>query len=497
MRTPVRALAHTATARLDRLVGGPARRHVVVVLACVLALDSADKATVGANATQLQAGLSISKTDIGLLLTVTGLVGAAATIPAGIFVDRMRRTRLLAAAVLCWAVAMALSALATGFVFLLLARVGLGVVTALAGPAIASLIGDYFPERERGKIYGYVLSGELIGAGFGFVVAGELANLSWRAPFLALAIPSAGVWWLVHRLPEPARGGPSRMPAGATQIRAGDAIATGDCAAYSSGRPESGTATDDNRAHELARSQAIEPRREAVLASDPERMPLIEAVRYVLRVRTNVVLIVASALGYFFFSGLRGFAVEFAKQHYGVSQSVATSLTLVLGIGALIGVLSGGRLADRLLRHGRLTGRVEVPGAAVLVAALLFIPALVTSSIWIAVPLLTAATLFLGAANPPLDAARLDIIHPRMWGRAEAVRTVLRNCADALAPVLFGFLSGTVFGASRGLEYTFLLSLITLFAAAVIVLTIGRRTYPRDVAAAAHSLQYTGARTVQ
>src|SRR5690348_14892993 len=134
-------------------------------------------------------------------------------------------------------------------------------------------------------------------------------------------------------------------------------------------------------------------------------MSVVDAVRYVLRVRTNVVLIVASALGYFFFSGLRGFAVEFAKHHYGVSQSTASALTVVLGLGALIGVLSGGRLADRLLRGGHVSARVDVSGAAVLGAAVTFVPAIIATSVAIALPLLFVASLLLGAANPPLDAA--------------------------------------------------------------------------------------------
>jgi predicted MFS family arabinose efflux permease len=78
-----------ALARMDRLVGGPARRHVITALACVLALDSADKATVGAAGTQLQHGLQIGKTQLGLLLSVTSLVGALGTIPAGVLVDRV------------------------------------------------------------------------------------------------------------------------------------------------------------------------------------------------------------------------------------------------------------------------------------------------------------------------------------------------------------------------------------------------------------------------
>jgi len=42
-----------------------------------------------------------------------------------------------------------------------------------------------------------------------------------------------------------------------------------------------------------------------VLYTDPTGMSLWSAARYGLSIRTNRVLIVSSALGYFFFSGLR------------------------------------------------------------------------------------------------------------------------------------------------------------------------------------------------
>jgi MFS family permease len=193
------ATLHAATDRLDRLLGGPARRRVIGTFACVLALDSADKATIGTSATQLQAGLGIDKPQIGLLLAVSSVVGAVITLPAGVLVDRVRRTRLLAGAVLLWSVAMALSGIATSFLFLLLTRVVLGLLTAAAGPAVASMLGDFFPPAERGRIYGFVLSGELAGAGIGFLVSGNLATLSWRAPFFFLALPSLAVWWLLVR----------------------------------------------------------------------------------------------------------------------------------------------------------------------------------------------------------------------------------------------------------------------------------------------------------
>jgi predicted MFS family arabinose efflux permease len=331
-----------------------------------------------------------------------------------------------------------------------------------------------------------VLAGELIGAGFGFVIAGQFASLSWRAPFFVLAVPTSLAALLVARLPEPARGGPSRIARGQREVHGADDVPDD---ADNADLPEDGDArAEPSLAHRAVRGDHVSPRPDAVLDRPPEEMSSWQAFRFVLRVRTNVVLIVASALGYFFFSGLRGFAVEFAKEHYAISQGLASALTLVLGIGALAGVLAGGRLADGLLRKGVISARVDVPGVAVLIAGVLLIPALITTHLSLAVPLLVLACACLGASNPPLDAARLDIMVPRLWGRAEAVRSLLRNAGDAGAPLVFGVLAEAAFGGSTGLEYAFLVMLVALFGAALITLLVGRRTYPHDVAAAAESM---------
>jgi predicted MFS family arabinose efflux permease len=437
-------------ARLDRQVGGEHRRRVIVTLAAVLALDSADKATVGTNATQLEDALHIGRPEIGLLLTVTGVVAALGALPAGALVDRVCRTRLLSWAVLLWGAAMLTSALATDYTFLLVTRLLLGALVAVAGPAVASLVGDYFPTAERGQVYGYILAGELVGAGLGFAVSGQLAVLTWRAPFAVLVLPTAAVWWLVHRLGEPARDGSDRLA----------------CADRGSDPPE----------------RAAPGRREP---TDERQLSWPQAIVRVLSVRTNLVLVLASALGYFFFSGFRAFAVEFEKRQYGVDQGLASATALVLGLGALAGVLWGGRLADALLRRGRSAARVEVPGLAVLVSAVLFVPAFLTGRILVAAVFLGLAAMFLGAANPPFDAARLDIMPPPLWGRAEAVRSLLRDLGDASAPLLIGIVSSSVFSGDSGLRYTFLISLLALVAAGTVALVIGRRTYPSDAAAVA------------
>jgi MFS family permease len=173
-----------------RRVGGPARARVIVLFALVLALNGADASTVGAIAPQLESALHINNTDIGLLSSVSLLVGAVFTIPVGLLVDRSKRMPLLAATIVLWSFASLFSAFAGSFSSLLLTRLALGAVAASAGPAIASLTGDYFSAPERGRIWSYILVGEAAGTAFGFIVSGFVASLiDWRAAFVVLAIP--------------------------------------------------------------------------------------------------------------------------------------------------------------------------------------------------------------------------------------------------------------------------------------------------------------------
>ena len=71
-------------------------------------------------------------------------------------------------------------------------------------------------------------------------------------------------------------------------------------------------------------------------------------------------------------------------------------------------------------------------------ATVLFIPGIIANHLTPALWFDMAGAALLSAANPPLDAARLDIMPAGLWGRAESTRTVVRSLAQALAPVLFG-----------------------------------------------------------
>lgn len=491
---------------LDRLldvVGGPARLRVIVLLAGVLGLSSADTATVGALAAELEKSLHIGNTDIGLLVTVSTGIGAVATLPFGALADRVNRTRLLWISVLVWSAAMIATGASTSFTMLLLTRLALGVVLATAGPVVASLTGDLFPAAERGRIYGYMLTGELIGTGFGFVISGDLAGLvSWRLGFWWLAGPSLALAWAIRRfLPEPARSGQSQLQEGDEEI-----LSAAEADAEPDGRAPSDDPSaepDEGELQQVIVEEGVRPVERLVLHTDPARRSLWWAVRYVLSIRTNRILIAASSLGYFFLQGLETFAVVFVRGRFGLGQSAASSLLVLVGVGAIGGVLVAGQLGDRLIRSHHLAARPVVAGASFLIAAALFLPGLLATSLLVAVPLFFLGSAALGGVNSPLDAARLDLMHSRLWGRAESVRTAVRTALQAIAPLLFGFVS-TEFGAhttgyghptgtasGNALADTFLIMLVPLIGAGLLLLTRARRSYPRDVATAVASERAT------
>jgi MFS family permease len=488
-----------ARGRVVQFVGGPARTRVVVLFGCVLALSSAQISTVGAVAPQLESSLHLDNTKIGLLNTVTLLVAAVSVIPVGLIVDRIKRIPMLSISIVLWSIATIMGAVAGSYGSLLLTRILLGVVSASAGPAIASLTGDYFPSSERGRVYGYILTGEILGTAIGFVICGNVSSaFGWRASFWVLGIPgfflARSLW---RTVPEPLRGGHSRLERGVMDLRRPGPDDRASAAAGEMPLPP-----DHDLAYEMAEQQGYRPNPKLVLNRDPDTMSLRDAVRYVLSIPTNVMLIISSSLGYFFFSGLQTFAIVFVRGHFHTGQSEATLVLGVLVLGAIVGTLLAGPVCDFLTGHGRLASRVWVPAICQIAAGIVLIPGLLTSNLGTALPFCFLGTAFISAANPPLDAARLDIVPSGLWGRAESTRTFLRSIAQAVAPLAFGGVADLVAGftprqapvgthvdhvasgSGTGLQVSFLIMLVSLFGAGWF-LWRARGEYPRDVATAA------------
>lgn len=463
--------------------GGTGHARFVLLFACVLALQTADLSSLGAIAGQLKLALHIDNTQLGVLAAAPSLIGALFTLPMGVLADRAPRVRLLSGAIAVWSVGVILSGAATSFTMLLLVRMFLGAVTAAAGPLIASLVGDLFEPGGRGRVYGYIVGGELFGSLVGLLVVGNVAALSWRVGLWVLAVPSVALSVAIRRLlHEPRRGA-----AGGAR---GD-FATTAPADHGSSHVEALAG--------LLREQHVDPRPRLVLRRDPTELSWWQAVRYVVRIRTNDLLIVASALGYFFQAGVNTFGVVFLASQFRLAQAEATSLLALVATGALVGTLLGGRLSDRLLARGAVGARMLVGGTAFVLSSAIFVPGLLSRSLAVALPLYFLAAITLATPNAALEAARLDIVPARLRGRAESVRTALRTLAVSAAPLAFGFVSDQLGGGPRsltkgiaysvsatGLKYTFMLMLAPMLLGGTL-LVLGRRLYARDMATAVAS----------
>jgi MFS family permease len=504
-----RGAAGAIRGEVVKRVGGPARARVITLFALVLALNGADASTIGAIAPQLEAGLHINNTDLGLLSSVSLLVGAIFTIPVGLLVDRSRRMPLLAASIILWSLASLFSAFAGTFTGLLLTRLALGAVAASAGPAISSLTGDYFAADERGRIWSYILVGEAVGTAFGFIVSGFVASaIGWRAAFVVLAIPGfflARELWVT--VPEPPRGGQTHLEVGEVDLDAAVAEATDRAARGEAVERAEPSADADPRhaaAGDAARRAGATPNPRLVLHGDPAQMGLAQSVRYIFSIPSNLLMILGSSLGYFYFAGLQTFALLFVKGHYHASQATAELSLALLVVGAVIGTVAGGRVTDLMLERGYLAARVWFPGVCYVGAALMLLIGLLGSGLTPALWFDVAGAAFISAANPPIQAARLDVVPAGLWGRASSALTVVRSLAQALAPLVFGGLSQLIAGilpaqapigthphapsasTTAGLQDAFLIMLVTLVAAGVLLLR-ARTTFASDVASAAAS----------
>jgi predicted MFS family arabinose efflux permease len=437
------------------------QRRLIVILAAAQALEAMDRGALGAVAPSLERALGISNSRLGLLVAVVSISTALATLPAGVLVDRIRRTRLLAWSLVLWSIAIVVSALSGSFLQLLASRVALGVVLATAGPVTASAVGDAVPDDKRADAIGRIRAGELVGMGAGFLLVGVVTSiLSWRWVFVTLGALGAIAAWVVWGTDEPPR-----------------------------------TADDPSLEHRpvrsLVRDMGVEPEPGSEVLDDPgSDLSLWQVVKYVLAVPTNRLLLVAEMVGDFFLSGTATFAAVFATQQYGISQSTGALLLPLAGVGALVGAVGGGRLGDWLITGRNIVpGRLWVAAAGYLLAVGALVPALFLRSIWLALPLLALAGLGLAASIPTVSAARLDVVVGPVWGRAEGVRTVLRTMAIAGAPLLVGFLSETMRGGGHdGLRLTILLLLPLVVVNSGVVLYASRH-YAADVAAASETAE--------
>ena len=405
-------------------------RRPLILLTAVLAVDQADRYLLSSVFPLLKDDFGLSDGQLGSLSAAFLLVATVGAVPFGVLVDRTVRTRVAAWGAALWSVAMLATGLATSYGGLFLSRMGLGVAESSYTPASFSLLTDYYPVEERSRVLGIYQVGSVLGF-LGLPIGGLIAtHWGWRAAFDLYGLAGFIVAMLVWRLREPPRG-----------------------------------EADGMRVAEVA----TEPRSQFAV------MPAGQAFRYVLRTPSVTISLLTNALAVFFTSGLGIWATTFLVRYHHLSLTKATAATSLLAVGAIIGMLWGGRLGDRLVARGRPAGRVEIAAASQIAGVVLLVPAFAVNSTALMLVLFALGAVTLTMPNAPLAALRADVIHPDLRGRAAAVQSVLYAGAAAASPLVVGLVSDSI-----GLRGSLLVVLPLMGAGGVLMAVFGRASVETD-----------------
>lgn len=203
------------------------RNYVVALIWLVLLLRFVDLQIIAVLLESIKKEFNFSDTQLGLLSGIAfALFYATLGVPIAWLADRYNRRNIIAVAIGVWSFMTALCGMATGFVSLFLARVGVGVGEAGGMPPSYSLISDYFSPAKRGTIFALLNSSVPLGVFVGFMVGGWVNEYhGWRAAFMVVGVPGVLVALLIRfTLREPPRGFSDNRKSPITALRFKDTL---------------------------------------------------------------------------------------------------------------------------------------------------------------------------------------------------------------------------------------------------------------------------------
>ena len=215
----------TTTAASDRV--DPYAWYVLSILVLVYILNFIDRQILSILANDIKADLGLSDADLGFLYgTAFAVFYALFGIPLGRLADSWHRVRLLGIGLSLWSIMTAVSGFARNGAMLTVARMGVGVGEATAGPAAYSLIADLFPQRLRATALAIYSSGLYLGGGLSLLIGGLIVDrwngaypgggplglVGWQAAFLAVGVPGLLLALWVATIREPVRGAIDGIP---------------------------------------------------------------------------------------------------------------------------------------------------------------------------------------------------------------------------------------------------------------------------------------------
>ena len=418
-------------------------RYVLAVMVGINFLNYMDRYVGAAASPLIQKEFHLDDSQVGILGSAFLLVYAVAAVPFGYWADRGIRKTVVAAGVAIWSLATLFTGFARSFPQLFVSRAVIGIGEAGYYPAGTSLLSDYFPKEQRGRVMSIWGAGSTFGIAVGFAGGGYIAEkFGWRSAFFFAAVPGIVFALLAFGLREPLRG-----------------------SAESIGR-------------------AVERIHEASLRNFVD----------LLRIRTLRATVLSQTLLYFVLASNAFWLPILLTRRFNLSVGKAGLLAgVVLVVGGLIGTLAGGWIADRRAKTNA-AAHLQVGIAGFLLGAVFITVALIAplnvGPIPAFVPAFLLAVACLSLYSGPFTAVAQNVVSPGL--RASAV-TMLLFVSHVFGDSHSTYDVGVISTHIGSLQTALLITSPTLLVVAALVAATGLGSVKRDVQTMEHEWEARGA----
>ena len=384
---------------------------IVTVLSLAGIVSFIDRQIINLLVDPIKADLGLTDVQMSLLQGFSfALLYTAVAIPLAWLADRHNRKWVIIGGLICWSAATFGSGLATGFVALFFIRMMIGIGEATLAPAGMSILSDVFTKEKLPTAVSIFNGTGFVGSGLALIVGGYIyAELDargpqtlpfgtfepWQLTFMLVSLLSVPIFFMLLAIKEPVR-------------------------------------TEGN----------------VTLAPD-DAPPAFEIIGFM---RENIGIFLPLILGFSCFAGaqfgLGAWAPSyFIRVHGWTQMEVGSYFGPVVMFAGLLGVVSGGLFAERLLARGRLDATLIVPLGALGIAIPLAIAFPLVASPWLALGLL-ALVIYFGTVPFGAGVSTFPLITPnRMRAQVLAIYLLFANLIGYSAgPLLIAALTDEVFG---------------------------------------------------
>lgn len=352
--------------------------RLLAVLALINFVNFADRQVIVPLVPLLRDQLGVTDAQLGSLQTWMLVVLAVASIPFGFFADRLSQTRIIAGGVAFWSLATIAGGLAPSFTLLLVTRALFGVGEATYAPAAQSMISGAFPQERRARAQAIFATGMLLGGASGLALGGIMGEAhGWRSAFFLVGIVGLIPALSVLKLKEPPRA----------------------------------------------------PRSEVV------------PISRLLRVPAFLAMIAAGMFITFSSVSLLAWSIDFAVNYKEFSlRDASYGLAAIALFSLVLGVLTGGYVADRLQKRFA-CGRLLAIAGAFLLAAPFVLLAIQSDEKWAVLTGLSVAGFFMSWYHGPVTAVIHDMMPQRAHATSVGLYMFVTQLVGAFGPQLVGKIS--------------------------------------------------------